>query len=379
MRGVCTMSWTARQLTPLPDTRTMSCGNSSKIIFVTGGTGFIGFQVLVQLLDSGYSVRASARGKKVALLRNALSKHKNIEVVDIPDIFGGDLSNVLKGVYGIIHVAAPLPGAESERTIRDATEGSLHILNAAVKADVSRIVATSSAATFPVGGPYGPDNWFPVTCEDAKHTNNGLTYLLAKKLADQVFMKFSESHPELNISILGPGLTFGPFAPGFEQLLPELNYKSLSSNAYLYALLRPDNVHFPVYLQNGAIDVRDVAHAHLLALESLPAPRKRFAIVSPHQSSYKTALGIMAQERPALKYRLADPAKAPVWPSYTLNVDRGKIEKAIGLKANSYIPWAQTVVDTVDGLLAIENHWRAKGFHVEVPSTSPFPFTVSKL
>ncbi|KAK0192862.1 hypothetical protein F5146DRAFT_1136681 [Armillaria mellea] len=357
----------------------MSCGNSSKLIFVTGGTGFIGFQVLVQLLDSGYSVRASARGKKVDLLRNAVSKHKNIEVVGIPDIFSDDLSDVLKGVYGIIHVAAPLPGAESERTIRDATEGSLHILNAAVKAGVRRIVATSSAATFPVGGPYGPDNWFPVTREDAKHTNNGLAYLLAKKFADQVFMKFSEFHPELNISILGPGLTFGPFAPGFEQLLPEPNYKSLSSNAYLYALLRRDNVHFPVYVQNGAIDVRDVARAHMLALESLPAPRKRFAIVSPHQSSYKTALEIIAQERPALKHRLADPAKAPVWTSYTLNVDRGKIEKAIGLETNSYIPWAQTVIETVDSLLMIENHWKAKGFHVEVPSTPPFPFTVSKL
>ncbi|KAK0237852.1 hypothetical protein EDD85DRAFT_769174, partial [Armillaria nabsnona] len=363
-----------------------------------GGTGFIGFQVLVQLLDSGYSVRASARGRKIDLLSNALSKYKNIEVIGIPDIFSDDLSDVLKGAYGIIHVAAPLPGAESERTIRDATEGSLHILNAAVKSGVSRIVATSSAATFPVGGPYGPDSkitiythnvaswfltprvdWFPVTREDAKHTNNELTYLLAKKLADQVFIKFSESHPELNISILGPGLTFGPFPPGFEQLLPEPNYKSLSSNAYLYALLRPDNVHFPVYLQNGAIDVRDVARAHLLALESLPAPQKRFAIVSPHQSSYKTALQIIAQERPALKYRLADPAKAPVWPSYTLNVDRGKIEKAIGFKTNSYIPWAQTVVETVDSLLVIENHWKVKGFHVEVPNTAPFPFTVSKL
>ncbi|KAK0203530.1 hypothetical protein DFS33DRAFT_1383776 [Desarmillaria ectypa] len=368
-----------KQLSTLPDAQTMPCDNSSKIIFVTGGTGFIGFQVLVQLLDSGYSVRASARGKKVGLLNNALSNYTNFEVVGISDIFSDDLSTVLKGVYGIIHIAAPLPGAESERTIRDATDGCLHILNAAVKAGVGRIVATSSAATFPAGGPYGPDDWFPVTREDAKHTNNGLIYLLAKKLADQVIMKFGQSHPELNISILGPGLTFGPFPPGFKQLLPELNYKSLSSNAYLYALLRPDNIHFPVYLQNGAIDVRDVARAHLLALESSPAHRKRFAIVSPHQSSYKTALEILAQERPALKYRLADPAKAPIWPSYTLTVDRGKIERAIGLKVDSYIPWAQTVLETVDSLLAIENHWKAMGFYVEVPSTSPFPFTVSKL
>lgn len=282
-------------------------------------------------------------------------------------------------MYGIIHVAAPLPGAESERTIRDATQGSLHILNAAVKAGVGRIVTTGSAVTFPAGGPYGPNDWYPITREDAEHTNNGSVYLLAKKLTDQVFMEFSESHPELNISILGPGLTFGPFAPGFEQLLPEPNYTAFSSNAYFYALLRPDNVHFPVHLQNGAIDVRDVARAHLLALESPPAPRKRFAIVSPHQSSYKTALETIAKERPALKHRLADPSKAPVWPSYTLNVNREKVEQVIGFKADSYIPWAQTVVETIDSLLAVERYWKAKGFHVEVPSTSPFPFTVSKL
>ncbi|KAK0449771.1 uncharacterized protein EV420DRAFT_1646768 [Desarmillaria tabescens] len=347
----------------------MPCENSSKIIFVTGGTGFIGFQVLVQLLDLGYSVRASARGKKVDLLSNALSNYKNLEVVGISDIFNDDLSNVLKGLCVRDHThCCTLPGAESERTIRDATEGCLHILNAAVKAGVERIVATSSAATFPAGGPYGPDDWFPVTREDAKHTNNGLIYLLAKKLADQVFMKFGESHPELNISLLGPGLTFGPFPPGFEQLLPEPNYKSLSSNAYLYALLRPDNVHFPVYLQNGAIDVRDVARAHLLALESPPARRKRFAIVSPHQSSYKTALEILARERPALKYRLADQRRL-----------QAKIEKSIGLKTDSYIPWAQTVLETVDSLLAIENHWKAKGFHVEVPSNPTLPIHCIKV
>lgn len=75
----------------------MSCDNSSKIIFVTGGTGFIGFQVLVQLLASGYSVRASARGKKFDLLRNIFSNYKNCDVVDIPDIFSDDLSDVLRG------------------------------------------------------------------------------------------------------------------------------------------------------------------------------------------------------------------------------------------------------------------------------------------
>lgn len=155
-------------------------------------------------------------------------------------------------------------------------------------------------------------------------------------------------------------------------MLLEPGYRAFSTNGFIYALLRPDNVHFAP--SPGAIDVRDVARAHLLALESPPTSvvgRKRSPLVSPYQSSYKDAIEIIAKERPELKDRLVHPSKAPEWPSYTIEVDRELVEKQIGLKADSYIPWRETVLDAVDSLVRIENIWKAKGFKVAVPDTPP--------
>ncbi|KAK0218714.1 hypothetical protein IW262DRAFT_1297862 [Armillaria fumosa] len=333
--------------------------NVSKIILVTGGTGFIGFHVLVQLLEAGYTVRATARGKKATLLRNALSTYDKLQVLEIPDIFSDDLSEALQGVYGIIHLASTTPGkADAATSYRLATEGSRHILREAIKAGVKRVVNT---------------NWFSVTQEEVTATNNSfLIYRGSKTAADQAMLEFSKDHPELDISFVAPHYTFGPLAPGFEHMLLEPEYKAFSTNGFIYALLRPDNVHFAVF--PGAIDVRDVARAHLLALESPPTSvvgRKRSPLVSPYKSSYKDAIDIIAKERPELKDRLVHPSKAPEWPSYTIEVDRELVEKQIGFKADSYIPWRDTVLDAVDSLVQIENIWKAEGFKVAVPDTPP--------
>ncbi|KAK0479745.1 hypothetical protein IW261DRAFT_1625393 [Armillaria novae-zelandiae] len=135
-------------------------------IFVTGGMGFIGFHILTQLLDKGYSVRVAARGPKVDILKKALSVNysKNFEVVEVADVTAGDLR-----VDGIIHSAAPLPGrVDPEMAFKISIEGSLHIIREAIKAKVPRVVATSSIVTYPFPiGPFGVDDWNPITKEEA--------------------------------------------------------------------------------------------------------------------------------------------------------------------------------------------------------------------
>ncbi|KAK0192885.1 hypothetical protein F5146DRAFT_979453 [Armillaria mellea] len=348
----------------------MSSSNAnSGLIFVTGGTGFIGFHILSQLLDNGYSVRAAAREKKIDLLNKALSANYSsdrFEVVEVVDIASSDLSQHLKGVDGIIHAAAPLPGrVDPETAFRSSVEGSLHILRQAVEAKIHRIVVTSSVVSYPFPqGPFGADDWNPVTKEQAIAAGQPiLVYVAQKKYADLAVVGFAEKHPEIDITLIGPPFNYGPFAPGFEYLLPEPDLNALSTNANIYALLRPGNTEFPG--GPGAIDVRDVARAHVVALQSRPSAevgRKRFAIVSPHRSSYKDALAIIAKERPELKDRLTDATLAPESPSYTLPVEWQKIEDVLGLKADSFIPWEKTILDTVDSLVRIEGLWKEKGF-----------------
>jgi nucleoside-diphosphate-sugar epimerase len=120
------------------------------------------------------------------------------------------------------------------------------------------------------------------------------------------------------------------------------------------------------------VDVRDVAKMHILALKSKPSTvvgRKRFLITSPHTASYKAALEFIAAERPELKSRLGDPNKAHVQPA--ADVERKKLEEAVGFAVGDYTPWKDTVVDAIDRLIDMENSWKAKGLEFEMPTNGP--------
>ncbi|KAG7444637.1 NAD(P)-binding protein [Guyanagaster necrorhizus] len=351
---------------------TSSSTSTRKLIFVTGGTGFIGFHILTQLLDKGYHVRAAARGRKISLLKKALSANyssDNFEVVEVRDVCFGDFSLILKGIDGIIHAAAPLPGRVSaEIALRTAIEGSLHILREAVRAKVPRAVVTSAVLSYDYPkGPYGADSWNPITKEEAIAFGlPSLIYAAQKKYSDLAVVEFSYIHPEIDVTLVGPPFNYGPFARGFEHLLPEPDLDSLSTNATIYSFLRPDTTAFPIV--PGAIDVRDTARAHVLALESPLSPyvgRKRVAIVCPHECSYKAAIEIIARERPELKDRLADVRRAPEWSCNTLPLDWKRISEVIGMNRDSFFPWEKTVLDAVDSLLRIENLWKEKGFDLK--------------
>ncbi|KAK0199413.1 hypothetical protein DFS33DRAFT_1376442 [Desarmillaria ectypa] len=330
-----------------------------KLIFVTGGSGFIGLHILTQLLDKGYNVRAAARGRKIELLNRALSANysrDNFEVVEVR-------------VDGIIHTAAPLPGRVSaESALRTAIEGSLHVLREAVKAKVPRAVITSSILSYDIPeGPYDADNWNPITKEAAIASGHPfLVYVAEKKYSDLAVVEFSHIHPEIDVTLVGPPFNYGPFAPGFEHLLPEPDLDALSTNSTIYSFLRPETTVFPITL--GAIDVRDTARAHVLALKaplSSKVGRKRVAIACPYECSYKAAIETIARERPELKERLADARKVPERSSNTLPLDWQRIDQVIGIKPESFIPWEKTVLDSVDSILHIENVWKEKGFKVK--------------
>lgn len=168
-----------------------------------------------------------------------------------------------------------------------------------------------------------------------------------------------------------PPWIFGPFAPGFENIIPKPDYKAFSTDGYIYALLRAENEHYPS--SEGFVDVRDLARAHIAALNPISsvAGHKRLAIVSPYPSDYRDAIKYLADERPELRDRLADPSKAPIFASFKLDVDLTPIENVLGIKKDSYKTWRETVLDTVDNLISFEKGWRNKGFEVAVPLETP--------
>ncbi|KAJ7799832.1 hypothetical protein B0H14DRAFT_3156292 [Mycena olivaceomarginata] len=326
---------------------------SKPLVFVTGAAGYLGFEVVYQLLEAGYSVRGAARGRKIPLLRTALEKYPKFEVVEIADVATADFSAAFKGVGAVIHTAAPLPGrADAETALKSAVEGSLHILREARKASIKKVVVTGSMVTFPEDS-FGANDWVPVTKEQALKGNDFTLYIAEKKFGEQAVLNFADKHPEMDITIFCPPWIFGPFAPGFEHIF-----------------LRAENTNY--HYSPGVLDVRDVARAHIAGLQPLTSNHpKRVPLASPYDGDFRDAIKYISEARPKLRARLADPSTVPVWPSYKLAVDLKPVEEAFGIERGSYKTWRETILDAVDRFLDLERLWKSKGLEFEVPSAPP--------
>ncbi|KAF9064069.1 hypothetical protein BDP27DRAFT_1334197 [Rhodocollybia butyracea] len=229
----------------------------------------------------------------------------------------------MKGLDAVIHCAAPMIAgkADPDAALKGAIDGSLHVLQQASDAGVHKVVVTGSAASFPMNGPFSPNDWSDITLDMAKQSDN----------------------PGMDVTIICPSYIFGPVAPGFAELTPTVNFRAFSSAFFLYSLV------------NG----------HILALDAPPSSVvgcKRFAIRHPEQSDFREAIHILMKERPQVKDRLPELSSAPEWPENNGHiVDYESIEKVLLLKKDSFKSWRETVLDGLDSVLAVENSWKAKG------------------
>jgi nucleoside-diphosphate-sugar epimerase len=138
---------------------------SKSLVFITGGTGFIGAEVVHQALEAGYRVRLSIRkAEQETLVKERYPDHaSDIETVVIPDISEREpFETALKDVDYVIHVASPVPGKGmdlKEDFIKPALNGTEAILYAALKfPKIKTVVVTSSClALMPIEAPMQMD------------------------------------------------------------------------------------------------------------------------------------------------------------------------------------------------------------------------------
>ncbi len=121
-------------------------------VLVTGGSGYVGTQLIAALLRDGRRVRAAVRslereGDVRAAVRRGAADDSGLEVVATELTADEGWAAAAAGCEEVHHVASPMVQSDDpDEVIVPARDGTLRVLRAARDADVRRVVLTSSFA-----------------------------------------------------------------------------------------------------------------------------------------------------------------------------------------------------------------------------------------
>ena len=248
-------------------------------VLVTGGTGFVGSHAIIKLLEAGHEVRTTVRSLDrrpgvLAMLSAGGATTAGGLAFHAADLLRDEgWAEAAQGCDYVLHIASPFPGdvpGNEDDLIVPAREGTLRVLRAARDAGVKRVVVTSSFAA--VGYGHAPRQ-APFTEEDWTNPSGAdvAPYIKSKVLAERAAWEFmSREGGSLQMAAINPVGIFGP------ALGPDYS----SSIGLVKALLDGAMPATPrIYF--GAVDVRDVAALHLLAMTRPEAKGQRFIAVAP--------------------------------------------------------------------------------------------------
>lgn len=271
-------------------------------VCVSGITGFIGAQIVKDLLQKGYAVHGTARSisnpDRLSHITSLPEASDHFKPFSADLLTPGSFDDALEGCTGAIHCASPyamskwsfVPKSADNRCglklhpvliffllaplwscrfadvndaqkdlIDPAVKGTLSFLESAAKANVPKVIVTSSVAAISDHGkpsPYTEDDW------NGTSSVTVMPYYSSKAQAERAAWDFAKEHPGMNLVTVNPFVVIGP------SMVASLN----ESNALLQtmAVKGPSDGGFPGIMDFTLtfVDVRDVSYAHILALES---------------------------------------------------------------------------------------------------------------
>ena len=222
-------------------------------VLVTGANGHLGYNLTKELIAAGHQVRGSVRALHDPVRTAHLTALGGVELVEAdlgrPEL----LRAAMDGIDVLCHAAAVYalhaPGREREILVAS-IDGAEAAMRAAHDARVKKVVFTSSVVTLPMTrrgeAPSTEQQWA---------TDLRVPYLKAKTLAEQRAWELAR---ELGLDLVAvlPG-AFG--GPGFQRNTPTIDLIEAIMKGTLQLAAPPFNYPY--------VDVRDVARAHVLALE----------------------------------------------------------------------------------------------------------------
>jgi len=236
------------------------------MILVTGGTGFVGQEVVRKLLALGYKVRLLVRDPRRAA---TLAHHPEVEIVQGDVLRPETLPAAMTGVKAVIHLIGIIAETSKITFEQGHVEATRNVLAAAKQAGVTRWVQMSAAGTRP---------------------NASSRYHITKWQAEELVRQSG-----LDWTVFRPSLIYG------------YNHEDKILNLLKLALSWPLNVVtcYSLPLLNGGkplvqpVSVREVAHCFAHAASNKTSIGQTFDLVGPVAFSWRematkiaTALGL---------------------------------------------------------------------------------------
>jgi dihydroflavonol-4-reductase len=324
------------------------------LVLVTGASGFIAEHCIAELASRGYAVRGTVRRPGSAAHLSGLAE---LVPADLESDAGW--AEAVAGCRYVLHVASPSLSFDKpddpDGIIRSAVQGTLRVLRAsAASGTVRRVVLTSSIVTirpanrgggrtFTGGGAaLTEDDWCDPDASDD-------VYQKSKTLAERAAWEFvRDADSGLELAVINPTMVLGPLMH---------NAVNISLEPVRRLLARE----IPRVPRLGwvTVDVRDVAVAHRLAMESPVAAGNRYICAGPHAWMSEAAQILAAKYRvptkPApywLVWLLArfDPATRGVLGNWGIRelVSADKAKRDLGWTTR---PLSETLLDTAAALI----------------------------
>ena len=336
-----------------------------KTVLVTGGTGYIGAHTCKILLERGYRVRLAVRdrsktGKYRVLSEIAEKSQGELEVYEANLLEAGSYHGPAEGADAIMHIASPFTlrfkNAQKE-LIEPAVQGTRNVLESAnASSTVKKVVLTSSVAAVHGDTIDMQEQGLKEFTEAHWNTSSSAShqpYSYSKVSAEKEAWKIHDAQQQWKLVAINPSFVMGPaLDTGSDSESLNFMRDMLSGK---FAMGAPD-LHF------GYVDVRDVALAHVYALESSDAEGRH--ILAERTGSVLQLCDILRKQY-GDRFKL--PKKtAPKWllylvgwtmgvsakfvkrnVGYPIRLNTEKSRKQLGLK---YTPLEQSLKDMVEAM-----------------------------
>ncbi|KAF4625715.1 hypothetical protein G7Y89_g12449 [Cudoniella acicularis] len=329
-------------------------------VLLTGGSGFVAAHVLGLLLKGGHSVVTTVRSQsKADSIKRVFSSYGKdqldfaiVEDIAKPDAFKDAVVST-PPFEAVIHTASPFHfnTQDIQKDLIDpAVMGTTEILRAIKNGapSVKKVVITSSfAAVRDISKgdcpeyTYSEADFNPMTLEEAlSHPAKG--YTGSKAFAEKAAWNFVEKEkPNFSLVTIEPSLIFGPIVPGLHSLA-SLNTSNQLTQGITMGIAKERIPDFGGYFW---VDVRNVAQAHIAAMELSAADGKRF-ILNAGLFNNKQIVEVIRKHFP--EYHSVLPSESVEGGNYPaggiFSIDNSRSVEVLGIK---YKDLEEAVVDTV--------------------------------